>query len=112
MSITLRALCIIGAAVVFIGIVRRIKSSKIRIDDSIFWILLSGLLVLIAIFPGIAHFFSGLFGFQATSNFIFVVVIAALVVKEFANTMQISMLKHRVNELAQEEALSDKEEGE
>ncbi len=107
MSITLRALCIIGAAVVFIGIARRIKSSKIRIDDSIFWILLSGLLVLIAIFPGIAHFFSNLFGFQSTSNFIFLVVIAVLVIKEFSNTMQISMLKHRVNELAQEEALSE-----
>ncbi|MBR1829143.1 MAG: DUF2304 domain-containing protein, partial [Atopobiaceae bacterium] len=39
----------------------------------------------------------------------FLAVIAILLVKEFDNTMQLSQLKHRVNELAQEVALAKKD---
>lgn len=110
MSVTLRVLCVLGAAITFACIASQIRRAKIRIEDSIFWILFSGLLLLIAIFPGIAFFFSRLLGFQATSNFVFLVVIAVLLVKEFTNTMQISMLRHRINELAQDRALKDKDD--
>lgn len=109
MSLTLRILCVAGAALTFVGITQQVKKSKIKIEDSLFWVLLSGLLLLIAVFPQVAHFFSHLFGFQATSNFIFLAVIAILLVKEFGNTMQLSQLKHRVNELAQEVALAKKD---
>ncbi len=105
MTITLRLLCVVGAAITFLGMARQIKKGKIKIEDSIFWVLLSGLLLLIAIVPDIASFAAHLLGFQATSNFVFCTLIAILLVKEFHNTMQISMLKHKVTELAQEEAL-------
>ncbi|MDO5709014.1 MAG: DUF2304 domain-containing protein [Coriobacteriales bacterium] len=108
MSLTLRLLCVVGAAITFFGMARQIRKAKIKIEDSIFWVLLSGLLLLIAIFPRIASFFSHLFGFQATSNFVFCGLIAILLVKEFHNTMQISLLKHKVTELAQEMALEKK----
>lgn len=108
MSLTLRILCVVGAAVMLLGIVSQIRKAKIKIDDSIFWVLLSGALLLIAVFPSIAQFLAHLLGFQATSNFVFLSVIAVLLIKEFQNTTQISMLKHRVTELAQELALSDK----
>lgn len=109
MSLTLRIICVVGAALTFLGITQQVRKSKIKIEDSLFWVLLSGLLLLIAVFPQVAHFFSRLFGFQATSNFIFLAVIAILLVKEFNNTMQLSQLKHRVNELAQEVALAKKD---
>ncbi len=109
MSITLRVICVVCSAVTFLGMAQQIKKSKIKIEDSIFWVLLSGLLLLIALLPGIASFFSHLFGFMATSNFVFCGLIAILLVKEFHNTMQISMLKHKVTELAQEDALERKE---
>jgi len=109
MSLTLRILCVVGAALTFVGITQQVRKSKIKIEDSLFWVLLTGLLLFIAVFPGVAHFFSHLFGFQATSNFIFLAVIAILLVKEFDNTMQLSQLKHRVNELAQEEALAKRD---
>ena len=105
MSITLRLLCIVGSAITFFGMARQIKKAKIKIEDSIFWVLLSGLLLLIALVPEIASFFSHLFGFMATSNFVFCGLIASLLVKEFHNTMPISQFKHKVTELAQEDAL-------
>ena len=105
MSLTLRVLCVVGAAITFFGIAQQVKKSRIKIEDSIFWVLLSGLLVIIAVFPRIAFFFSHLFGFQAASNFVFCALIAILLVKEFHNTTQISQLKHQITELAQEIAL-------
>lgn len=109
MSLTLRVLCVIGAAITFFGIARQVKKSKIKIEDSLFWLLLSGSLVFIALFPAVPRFLARLTGFQTTSNFIIVAVIAILLIKEFHNTTEISMLKHRVTELAQEDALRDHE---
>ena len=107
MTITLRLLCVIGAAITFFSMARQIKKSKIKIEDSIFWVLLAGLLLLVALVPEIASLTARLLGFQATSNFVFCALIAILLMKEFHNTMQISLLKHRVTELAQEMALKE-----
>lgn len=112
MTITPKLLCALGAAITFLGMARQIKKSKIKIEDSIFWVLFSGSLLFIAVFPSVPRFLAQITGFQATSNFVMVAVIAILLVKEFHNTSEISMLKHRVTELAQEAALRNNEEDE
>ncbi len=109
MTPTLRILCVICSALTFSGMAQQIKKSRIKIEDSIFWVLLSALLLFIAIFPDVASFLAHMLGFQATSNFVFCGLIAILLVKEFHHTMRISQLKHKVNELAQKEALDDYE---
>ncbi|WP_321972810.1 DUF2304 domain-containing protein [Paratractidigestivibacter sp.] len=108
MSISLRILLIAGAifASAFIG--NRIHKSKILMGDAIFWVLLSLLLIILALFPGIAIFFSGLLGISSPANFVFMAILVLLMAKMFANSSEISMLKHRVNELAQENALLEK----
>ncbi len=112
MSITLRILCILGAAITFLVIASRVRKARVRIDDSIFWIVLSLALLVIAIFPDIPIFFARLFGFQATSNFVFLVVITVLLMREFLNTVKISTLNSRLDELVQEQALQAMEEEE
>ena len=109
MSPTLRALCVIGSAITFWLIARRIKKASVRIDDSIFWIVFSFTLLIIAIFPNIPSFLARLFGFQATSNFVFLVVITILLMREFTNTLKISKLNSRLDELIEEHALQAKE---
>lgn len=110
MSATLRALCVIGSALTFWIITRQIRRSKVRIDDAIVWIVFSFTLLVIAIFPNIPTFFARLFGFQATSNFVFLSVICILLMREFSNTLKISQLNARLNELIEEQALQEKEE--
>ncbi len=110
MSLTLRVLCVIGAALTFWIIVRRIKKASARIDDVIVWIVFSLSLLVVAIFPNIPTFLAHLFGFQATSNFVFLAVITILVLREFTNTLKISKLNARLNELIEEQALQAKEE--
>lgn len=110
MSTTLRVLCVVGSAITFWVITRRIKKASVHIDDMIVWILFSLTLLIIAIFPGIPSFFARLLGFQATSNFVFLVVICALLMREFTNTLKISRLSSRIDELVEEQALQAAEQ--
>lgn len=105
MSLAIRILCVVGAIATFAFITTSIRAKKVQIEDSLFWILLSAALVVIAVFPRIATGLSRLLGFQAPSNFVFVVVIAILLAKLFSLSTEVSSLRYRLNELAQEEAL-------
>ena len=53
MSVELCALLIIGSVLFGIYVLRKIRYSKFKIDDSIFWICFSFILILISIFPGV-----------------------------------------------------------
>ncbi|MCI1665899.1 MAG: DUF2304 domain-containing protein [Atopobiaceae bacterium] len=107
MSVALRILLIVGAVAVFAIICKRVKSSKMQIMDSIYWIVLAAVLILNAVFPGIAITLANAFGFISASNFVFLIIIGLLLVKEFSNSADISVLKHKVEELAQEQGLDD-----
>ena len=49
MSLTLRILCILGSAITFLVIASRVRKARVRIDDSVFWIVFSFALLVIAI---------------------------------------------------------------
>ncbi|MCH3957123.1 MAG: DUF2304 domain-containing protein [Olsenella sp.] len=109
MSPILRVVLIIGALLALSVVVRKVRKSKIRIADSVYWVCAATLLLVLAIFPGIAFFFSGLLGFLSPSNFVFVVVIALMLLKLFNLACDVSRLTDKVEQLSQEIALSEKE---
>lgn len=108
MSFALRIFLIIGALIAFAFVAHRIKRSMVLMGDAIFWIALSILLIILALFPEIAVVCSAVLGIISPSNFVFLLLIVILLAKMFANSTEISMLKNRVNELAQESALLEK----
>ena len=108
MSLALRIVLLLGSIITFILITQQIRKHRIQVEDAIFWVAFSGILLILAIFPGIAYFFAKLFGFQATSNFVFCAAIAILVVRLFTASAEISRLKHKVDQLVQELALAKK----
>ena len=106
----LRALLII-AAVCALGVVgRQVKKEKLLIEDAVFWVVSAAILVIVAIFPGIAINLAYALGFMSASNFVYLVIIALLLWKVFACSSEISRLKVKVNELAQEIALDHLDE--
>lgn len=107
MSIQFIAVLIVCAVLAFAYILRKIRKSEITIGDSTFWFLFAASLVLLAVFPQIAFFFAGLLDIQSPSNFVFLYVIAVLVIHEFLATVEIAKLRARVASLAQERALDD-----
>lgn len=54
MSISLRVLLIVSAAVVLLFVVRKLKKSQMQVLDSLFWLLFSLSFVMLGIFPEIA----------------------------------------------------------
>lgn len=110
MSMTLRALLIIFAALVFIFVIRKLRKSQMQVLDSLFWLLFSLSFVLLGVFPEIALFISSELGFMSASNFVFLYVIAVLVMRDFSNSLRISKQEERINGLAQSIALGKSEE--
>lgn len=105
----LRLLIIVGALVIVSMVLKSIKKSRIQIEDSIFWVSFVCVIILVAVFPSIMVWLAGLFGFVSTSNFVFLIVVGILLLKVFTSSVEISRLKYRVNQLAQEVALTNKE---
>lgn len=101
----MRIVLIVGSLLVLWIVINRVRKKKIRIADSVYWVVCAGLMILFAVFPGIAFFFAGLLGFLSPSNFVFCMIIILMLVKLFNMACDISRLTDRIEQLAQELAL-------
>ena len=109
MTTVLRIVLILMSFLVLIVMLRKVRQSKARIEDSMFWVFFALLLVVFSIFPQAADWLSDLVGTISTSNFIFLLMIFLLLVKSFSMSMRISQLETRVKELVQRIALTNQE---
>ena len=109
MTTVLRVGLIIVSLLVFFVMMKKIRQAKVKIEDSMFWVLFALLLVVFSIFPGAADWLSDLVGTMSTANFIFMLMIFLLLIKNFAMSLRISQLETKVKELVQRIALDDNE---
>ena len=105
MSLTLQIILIVISVIVSLYALRKIKKSQLDIDDAFYWIVFSILLLVMSIFPKIPSILSRLIGIESPSNFVFLFMIFVIVVKLFANSIELSVQKHRLNNLIQKLAL-------
>ena len=112
MSLTLRMLLIAVSILTFIYLMRRIRQSKVNMHDTLFWILMSGLLILMSIFPGIIIRVAELIGVQSASNFVFLCIMFLLFVQCFLQTIRLSRLESKLNSLVQKQAIGNKQDRE
>ena len=78
MTVALRVTLFVMAVLSVVIVLYSIRKSKMRIEDSIFWAGLAFLVLLLSIFPQIGSWFSGVLGFMAPVNFIFLFFISVL----------------------------------
>ena len=109
MTTVLRVVLIIVSLLVFFVMMKKIRQAKVKIEDSMFWVLFALLLGVFSIFPGAADWLSDLVGTMSTANFIFMLMIFLLLIKNFAMSLRISQLETKVKELVQRIALDDNE---
>lgn len=107
MSLLFSATLLIGALLTFSLILRKIRKAEVTIADSTFWFLFALSLVLMGVFRQIPFFFAELFSIESPANFVFVYVIAVLVIREFYATVEVSQLRAKVRNLVQNQALAD-----
>ena len=109
MTTLFRMVLIIVSVGTFGIIVQKIRRSRMRIEDSIFWVILCLMFVVFALFPKVADGLAALLGIYSTANFLFLFTIFILLMKLFTMSMTISTLETKIKELAQEMALEKTE---
>ncbi|MCX4269339.1 MAG: DUF2304 domain-containing protein [Lachnospiraceae bacterium] len=109
MSVILRIVLIIACFITCYYTLHKIRKSQMQIEDSIFWIFFSFILIIISIFPGIAYFISKLLGIGAPVNFVFLSIIFILLFKMFSMSIKISQLEYKIKNLVQQMALQNYE---
>lgn len=101
MTLTLRVVLVLVSLMTLLFVMRKIRSSKIRLEDSMAWILFSGVLFVLSVFPGIFDFLAELAGVYSTVNFVFLFFIFVLLILCFSLNMKVSQMDTKIKELTQ-----------
>lgn len=105
MTIELQVTLVVVSLLTLLFVARKIRSSKIRLEDSIFWICFAALIFVFSLFPQIFYALSDLVGTYAPVNFVFLFFIFVLLVQSFSLNMRISQADTRIKELTQQLAI-------
>ena len=104
-----RVVLILCSLFTAIFIIRKIRQSKVQINYAIFWILFSACLLIFSVFPELSISLASLLGIYSSTNFIFLVILFAVIIKLFFNTIEISNLEYKIKELSQKIAIDEKD---
>ena len=110
MSTAMRVLLIIGSVITAFYVLKKIRRSRMRTEDSLFWLFFALILVILGVFPGIAIGVSEWIGVQSPANLVFLVVIFLLIVRVFMMDQQLSKLRQQVTNTVQRVAIDELEE--
>ena len=110
MSLTFRIILLVVALVSFLYLIRKINKANLAIEHSLFWVLFSIVLVILAAFPQIAIALADALGIMSPVNLVFLVILFILLFELFQMTLKISRLENRLKNLVQSVAL--REDGE
>mgnify|MGYP002544495256 CR=1 FL=1 len=105
MTVALRITLIVASALLLIFIAKKVRSSKVRLEDSIFWFCFAVVLLIVSFFPQIFYGLSDIAGTMAPVNFVFLFFIFVLLVQSFNLTMRISQADTKIKELTQQLAI-------
>lgn len=105
MSIMLRLVLIAASVLACILVIRRIRKSGLQIDDALFWIVFSFVLIILSVFPNIIYKLADLLKAQSPANLLYLIIIGILIFKVFLMSLHISSLEAKIKVLVQETAL-------
>lgn len=107
MSFALRLMLFVGSLFFTYYILLRIRKSRMQIEDSIFWILFSAVLIIVSVFPKLPQMAAQILGIQSPVNFVYLFIMFILLINQFAMTIKISHLETRQKQLIQQMALDN-----
>lgn len=98
----LKLIAVISLVIVILVITHFVKKNKISVRYSIIWYLSLVVLIIFSIFPEILGMLTKLAGFEISSNFLFVLLIAFLFFICISLTIIVSEQKEQIRKLIQE----------
>lgn len=110
MTITLRIILIIASLFSCFLCVKKIKQSKLKVENAVVWMIGSIILILMSIFYSAVEWLSSKLGFMAPVNFVFLVVMMFLLIQTFIDNIRISTLNEKIKELDHYIALKEYDE--
>jgi hypothetical protein len=110
MTITLRIILIISSIIAFILCITKIKQSKLKVTNSVIWMIGSILLIIMSIFAQEVEWISNKLGFMAPVNFVFFILIVFLLIQLFIDNIRISILNEKIKDLNHYIALKEYDE--
>jgi len=105
MTATLRIILLFASVLNCAWIIRRIRKSQAKIEDAVFWVLFSGILVCMSMFPQIVEWGAAVTGVKSTVNFVFLIIIFVLILKIFRLSVKISQMESKLQTFAQTYAI-------
>ena len=90
-------------------ILRGIRKSQVQINDSLFWIFFSLVLLVFSVFPKLAEIIARALGIVSAVNFIFLFIIFLLLINQYQLTVRLSKLDKKFKNLVQTIALRGKD---
>lgn len=105
MTIELRVVLIGVSLLTLLFIAKKVRDSKVKLEDSIFWVCFAALILVISIFPEIFYFLSRLAGTDAPVHFVFLFFIFVLLIQIFQLSMRVSRADTKIKELTQQLAI-------
>lgn len=105
MTIALRVVLLVVSILNCVWIILRIRKAQAKIEDSVFWILFSGLLVCMSIFPQVVSWGAAIIGVQSPVNFVFLAIIFVLILKLFRLSIKLSQVESKLQSFVQSYAI-------
>ena len=105
MTLPLRITLFAASLLTFGYMTIKIRDSKMRLEDSLFWFCFSALLLLASIFPQVFYALSNVVGTMSPSNFVFLFFIFILLIVCFRLSVRLSQLDTKLRELTQQLAI-------
>ena len=105
MSVPVRILLLAGAVWTFIYVFRCIRKEKMKDDESFYWIIAAGVLVLLAVFPEIITELAWALGVESPVNLVFLIVVFMLILKLFFMDRKLAALRHQTTEMIKKTAI-------
>lgn len=109
MSMMLRCVLLVASAFSAIWIIWRIRKAKVRLEDTLYWIAMSVILLILGAFPQISNWAAAVLGIQAPSNFIFFAMICLLFEKILTMSILHSQMEDKYVTMVAEMALRCKD---
>lgn len=109
MSVLLRGVLLLAAAFSAAWIIYRIRKARVRLEDTLFWMGMSAILLILGMFPQVSYWAAAKLGIQAPSNFVFLVMICLLFEKLLTMSILHSQLEDKYVTMAAEMALRCKD---
>ncbi len=109
MSIYLRIALIVVSVFTSLWIIYKIRKSDVLLNDAVFWVSFSFILIILGVFPAVLNVLINLFGIQSPSNLVFLIIIFFLILKVFLLSMRISKMEYKITEFAQKYSIDKNE---